>query len=78
MKKGVLGGTFDPVHNGHLAIAREVKNRLALDGVIFVPAGQPRFKTDRAISPAHHRLEMLKLALDGRPSFTVSRYTWRI
>ncbi len=72
MDKGVFGGTFDPVHNGHLAVAEEVKKRLNLGEVIFVPAGQPWLKADWPISAAEHRLRMLHLAVDGRPGFLVS------
>jgi nicotinate-nucleotide adenylyltransferase len=69
IKVGVLGGTFDPVHNGHLAIAEEARARLGLAEVIFVPAGQPWMKADTRISPAHHRLEMARLAIMGKPYF---------
>jgi nicotinate-nucleotide adenylyltransferase len=72
MKLGVLGGTFDPVHLGHLAIAREARYRLALDFVLFIPAGQPWMKSDQKITPAAHRVEMLWLALAGEPAFGIS------
>jgi len=72
MNIGVLGGTFDPVHNGHLIVAEEVKARLNLVAVIFVPAGQPWLKADRPISPAEHRLQMLRLALTDEPYFKLS------
>jgi nicotinate-nucleotide adenylyltransferase len=72
MKIGVLGGTFDPVHNGHLIVAEEAKNELNLAEVIFVPAGQPWLKVDRPISPAEHRLQMLRLALANKPDFKLS------
>ncbi len=72
MKLGVLGGTFDPVHNGHLAIAREVRVRLALDEVLFVPAGCPWLKAARPVSPAERRIEMLRLALEREPHFRLS------
>ena len=72
MNIGVLGGTFDPVHNGHLIVAEEVKARLNLVTVIFVPAGQPWLKADRPISPAEHRLQMLRLALPDEPHFKLS------
>jgi len=65
MKIGVVGGTFDPVHNGHLAIAREVRARLSLTRILFVPAGQPWLKASRVISAAGHRLEMVRLAIAG-------------
>jgi len=69
MNIGVLGGTFDPVHNGHLIVAEEVKTRLNLAEIIFVPAGQPWLKVDRPISPAEHRLQMLRLALADKSYF---------
>ena len=72
MKLGVLGGTFDPVHNGHLAIAWEVRERLALDEVLFVPAGCPWLKAARPVSPAEHRVRMLRLALEGETHFRLS------
>lgn len=72
MNKGVFGGTFDPVHNGHLVVAEEVKERLDLGEVVFVPAGQPWLKADWPISAAEHRLGMLHLALDGKTGFRVS------
>jgi nicotinate-nucleotide adenylyltransferase len=72
MNIGVLGGTFDPVHNGHLTVAEEAKNRLNLTEVIFVPAGQPWLKVDRLITPAEHRLQMLRLALADKSDFKLS------
>jgi len=72
MKIGVLGGTFDPVHNGHLVVAEVVKTKLNLAEVIFVPAGQPWLKADRPITPAEHRLQMLRLALADKPDFKLS------
>lgn len=72
MKVGVLGGTFDPVHKGHLAIARETRMQLKLDQVIFMPAGQPWMKKNMPVSPAEHRLNMLKLAIRGNHFFKLS------
>jgi len=72
MNIGVLGGTFDPVHNGHLIVAEEAKTRLNLTEVVFVPAGQPWLKTERPITPAEHRLQMLRLALADKPYFKLS------
>jgi nicotinate-nucleotide adenylyltransferase len=71
---GVLGGTFDPVHMGHLIIAEEVRARLDLAEILFVPAGQPWLKLNNsnAISPAEHRLEMLRMAIAGEPAFKLS------
>jgi nicotinate-nucleotide adenylyltransferase len=72
MKTGILGGTFDPVHNGHLEIAGKVKNTLKLDEVVYVPAGRSPFKTEYVLTPAEQRLEMLRLAVAGIPSFKIS------
>jgi nicotinate-nucleotide adenylyltransferase len=70
---GVLGGTFDPIHIGHLAAAEEVREVLGLERVLFVPAGIPPHKPGRLISAPHHRLAMVELAIAGNPSFEVSR-----
>ncbi len=72
MKTGILGGTFDPVHLGHLAIAEKARQRLRLRRVIFVPAGQPWLKADREITPASHRIKMVELAIADKPYFEVS------
>lgn len=69
---GVLGGTFDPIHLGHLAIAEQVRESLDLAGVLFVPAGMPWHKPDRLITPATHRIAMVELAIDGNPCFRLS------
>jgi nicotinate-nucleotide adenylyltransferase len=69
---GLIGGTFDPIHNGHILIAREVKARLKLAEVIFVPAGQPWMKSEKPITPAVHRLEMVRMAIAPYPYFKVS------
>lgn len=71
---GVMGGTFDPVHHGHLVAASEVGSRFGLDEVIFVPTGQPWQKTgDRQVSEAEHRYLMTVIATASNPRFTVSR-----
>ena len=70
---GVLGGTFDPVHYGHLVIAEEVFATLKLTEVLFVPAGHPPHKTIVEITAAEHRLKMLELAIASNPHFTISR-----
>ena len=72
MEKAVLGGTFDPAHNGHLAIAEEVMAQLGLDEVVFIPARQPWLKKDHMVTPAKHRLNMLQLALKDKPHFRIS------
>lgn len=71
-KLGVIGGTFDPIHYGHLAIAEEARARLALPEVRFIPAGQPPHKPGAAVSPAADRLAMVRRAVAGNPAFTVS------
>lgn len=70
-KVGVLGGTFDPVHNAHLAIANEARLELELDEIIFVPAGQPWMKSG-VIATAEHRVTMLQLAINDKYGFRVS------
>ena len=72
MKIGVLGGTFDPIHNAHIAVAEEVKDRVNLDEVLFVPAGQPWLKVDVPILPAEHRVQMVRLAIAGKPYFKLN------
>jgi len=72
MKIGVLGGTFDPIHIGHLKVAEEVTARLNLSEIIFMPAGQPWLKGDNLISLAEHRVEMVRLAIAGKPYFKLS------
>lgn len=69
---GIYGGTFDPVHDGHLVAAAEVHHVLRLDQVVFMPAGQPPHKSGRAISDRAHRWAMLELAIAGRPQFALS------
>lgn len=72
MDIGVFGGTFDPIHIGHLTVAEEVRVKLGLAQIIFIPAGQPWLKADRSITPAEHRLKMLSLATADNPHFTIS------
>jgi nicotinate-nucleotide adenylyltransferase len=70
---GILGGTFDPVHLGHLILAEETRVALRLDSVIFIPAAQPWRKAGRAISSAVDRLAMVELAISANPFFAVSQ-----
>jgi nicotinate-nucleotide adenylyltransferase len=72
MDIGMLGGTFDPIHSGHLVIAEEARLKLKLNKVLFVPAGQPWLKTDQGITPAVHRIEMVKRAIAGKNDFELS------
>ena len=69
---GVLGGTFDPVHNGHLHIAATLRTALNLDSVLWVPAGRPPHKSDQIVSSDHDRLAMLDLALAGSATDEIS------
>lgn len=71
-KLGIFGGTFDPIHMGHLACAEEVRDSFQLDAVIFVPTAHPVFKRDRRIAPARDRYAMVKRAVEDNPYFDVS------
>lgn len=68
----LYGGTFDPIHVGHLITARSVAEQLDVERVVFVPSASPPHKLDVAITPTEHRLEMVRLAIDGEPGFDVS------
>ena len=70
---GIMGGTFDPIHHGHLVAASEVGHYFGLDEVIFVPTGQPWQKGDRKVSPAEDRYLMTVIATASNPRFSVSR-----
>ena len=70
---GIMGGTFDPIHNGHLVAASEVAHRFDLDEVVFVPTGVPWQKEDVAVSPAEDRYLMTVIATASNPRFHVSR-----
>ena len=70
---GVMGGTLDPVHHGHLVAASEAAARFELDEVVFVPTGNPSFKQHQQVSPAEHRYLMTVIATASNPRFTVSR-----
>ncbi|MGE4357475.1 MAG: nicotinate-nucleotide adenylyltransferase [Candidatus Omnitrophota bacterium] len=72
LKIGILGGTFNPVHNGHLILGEEACRILGLNKVIFVPCYLPPHKNHRDLIPAHHRLAMVREAIKGNKHFTVS------
>ncbi len=72
-KIGLLGGTFDPIHHGHLIAAEDVRIQLSLDEVLFIPARQSPLKQDRQSSPVEDRLAMAELAVASNPYFGVSR-----
>jgi nicotinate-nucleotide adenylyltransferase len=70
---GIFGGTFDPIHIAHLAVAEAARDALGLDQVLFIPAGRPPHKSGRPITPAEHRLTMVELAIAGNGAFATSR-----
>lgn len=74
MKKGILGGTFDPIHNGHLNIAYEAAERLKLDKIVFIPTGNPPHKTDKIITNALIRYKMVEKTIKDEPIFEIDSY----
>jgi nicotinate-nucleotide adenylyltransferase len=70
---GILGGTFDPIHHGHLLIAQEAREVLGLERVLLIPAASPPHKPGQPVSDAVHRLAMVELAIAGNPAFAASR-----
>ncbi len=71
-KIGILGGTFDPIHTGHLILAEYIKTEIGLDKVIFIPSKMPPHKLGADILSEEHRLHMVRLAVAGNPDFQVS------
>ncbi len=72
LKLGLLGGSFNPIHHGHLTIAHHVYECLQLSRVLFIPTGDPPHKPDDSLAPATHRFEMVRLAIADTPEFDVS------
>ena len=72
MKWGLFGGTFDPIHIGHLRCATEIQELFSLNRIIFVPASRPPHKLDGTITPFYHREQMIRLAIEENPAFTFS------
>ena len=72
MRLGLLGGSFNPIHNGHLAIAGHVLDKLQLDRVLFLPTGDPPHKREGSLAPAKDRYEMVRLAIADTPAFGLS------
>ncbi len=71
-KNGIMGGTFNPIHNGHLALAQSALEQFALDEVLFMPCGVPYMKADQHVEDGQIRAEMTALAIEGRPHFRLS------
>ena len=71
MRLALYGGSFDPIHHGHLILARQALEQLKLEKVIFIPAAESPFKPDQTTSSAAHRLNMVRLAIKGEPRFAV-------
>jgi nicotinate-nucleotide adenylyltransferase len=72
MRLGLLGGSFNPVHNGHLSIAQQAADALPLDRVLFIPTGEPPHKREATLAPAQDRFEMVRLAIEDNPAFALS------
>ena len=72
MRLGLFGGSFNPIHNGHLSIARQTHDKLQLDHILFIPTGDPPHKQDGALAPAKDRYEMVRLAIADNPAFSLS------
>lgn len=74
MKKGIIGGTFDPFHNGHMHIAYEALEKLNLDKILFIPAGNPPHKNNKNITDATIRYKIVEKAIKGESCFEISSY----
>ena len=74
---GIMGGTFDPIHNGHLQLGRQAREEYHLEQVWFMPSGQPPHKKDHAVTDAWTRLEMVRLAIAGQKGFSLSDFEIR-
>lgn len=72
MRIGLFGGTFNPIHDCHLTVAAQTRDRLRLDRVVFIPSGDPPHKPPGSLAAARHRIEMVRLAIAGDPSFRIS------
>jgi nicotinate-nucleotide adenylyltransferase len=74
MRLGIFGGTFDPIHHGHLLLAECCREQCRLDAIWFLPSAVPPHKQERDLTPAQQRIEMLELAVAGNPAFSVCRH----
>ena len=72
MKIGIMGGTFDPIHNGHLILSEYIREKCKLDKVIFIPTGKPPHKNSNNISDNNIRKKMVELAIESNPNFAIS------
>lgn len=72
MRLGLFGGSFNPIHNGHLGLARQAVEALPLDRLLFIPTGDPPHKREQALAPARDRYRMVQLAIAGHPAFDIS------
>ena len=72
MRIGLLGGTFDPIHKGHLAVAQEIVDRKICDHILFIPANTPPHRQSAQLTPIKHRQEMIRLAIAGNKAFELS------
>lgn len=72
MKTGILGGTFNPIHTGHVIVTDVVKDELGLSDIVFMPVGEPWLKAGASVLPAEHRLNMVRLAIAGKSRFKTS------
>jgi len=72
MRIGLFGGTFNPVHRCHIVAATETQRRLRLDRILFIPSGDPPHKKSSSLAPAHHRFEMVRLAIQAIPAFKIT------
>ncbi len=74
---GIFGGTFDPIHNGHLQVAEDVRKNLEMEKILFVPSYLPPHKLDKKVTEAKLRFEMVSLALEGHPHFIISEFEFQ-
>ena len=72
VRVGIIGGTFDPIHVGHLLVAEDARVSMELEEVVFIPTGQPWMKSGSTLSPAHHRMNMVRMAIASNPFFRAS------
>ena len=72
VRVGIIGGTFDPIHVGHLLVAENARVSMEMEEVVFIPTGQPWMKSGRALTPAHHRMNMVRMAIASNSFFRAS------